>query len=449
MLFFLFFIQQAFSQYNTTTAGGEWTDPAYWNTAPSYTNVDNNVTIDHYIYSNSSITYQTGGGNKHSLTVNDTLIIYGNLTMGSFDDVTVGAAGVLIIFGNFSAENQVNVGNGGYFVVLGDYNLDSGGSDHTNTGDGSTYITGDVTVPGGDELDCDPNIDDPCGFGDGSDLIDDPIFDFIDEISDQTCNLTLSSVITDESSAGANDGAIDVTLTGATSPSFTWSNDSITEDITGLAPGRYILIVFDGVCVLTDSFDVAGACTPPTVASSTNAERCGTGTLTLNATASSGTIDWYDSPTGGTALATGTNNFTTPSLSSTTSYYAEAVDGACVSAARTEVIATINAVPAPVITGSVTSCEQAIDTYSTPLNSGNTYTWSVSGGVLQAANGVDVNSMDIQWNTLLPAGTLNSSETVSVTESDGTCSGSANLIITVNRVPQTGPQHHIDNTWGN
>lgn len=54
----------------------------------------------------------------------------------------------------------------------------------------------------------------------------------------------------------------------------------------------------------------------------TGATRCGTGTVNLSATASSptNTLVWYDSPTGGTVVGTG-SPFTTPVISTTTDYY--------------------------------------------------------------------------------------------------------------------------------
>ncbi|MEO7172251.1 GEVED domain-containing protein [Flavobacterium sp.] len=62
------------------------------------------------------------------------------------------------------------------------------------------------------------------------------------------------------------------------------------------------------------------------VTSSTGASNCGTGTVTLNATTDGNAINWYSAITGGTLLGTG-NSFTTPSISTTTSYYAEAIIG--------------------------------------------------------------------------------------------------------------------------
>lgn len=62
----------------------------------------------------------------------------------------------------------------------------------------------------------------------------------------------------------------------------------------------------------------------PTILTTTPATRCGTGTVTLGATANgSSVINWYAAATGGAILGTGTS-FTTPSISANTTYYAEA-----------------------------------------------------------------------------------------------------------------------------
>lgn len=82
----------------------------------------------------------------------------------------------------------------------------------------------------------------------------------------------------------------------------------------------------------------------PTITSTTPASRCGTGTVLLGATASAGTINWYAAASGGVSLGSGTS-FSTPSISSSTNYYADATDGGCTTASRTAVTATINAKP--------------------------------------------------------------------------------------------------------
>lgn len=66
----------------------------------------------------------------------------------------------------------------------------------------------------------------------------------------------------------------------------------------------------------------------------------GPGILVLFAQALQGDIQWYDSALGGTLLGTD-NYFTTPLLTVTTTYYAEAVDRGCYSGLRTAVTATI------------------------------------------------------------------------------------------------------------
>ncbi len=62
----------------------------------------------------------------------------------------------------------------------------------------------------------------------------------------------------------------------------------------------------------------------PMVTSTTPDTTCGTGSVTLQATANAGaTLNWYETATGGTAIATG-NSFTTPSITTTTKYYVSA-----------------------------------------------------------------------------------------------------------------------------
>lgn len=78
----------------------------------------------------------------------------------------------------------------------------------------------------------------------------------------------------------------------------------------------------------------------PTITKVTNGEHCGARTVSLSATSSSGTINWYTAATGGTLLERA-NKYTTPALTATTKYYVDATDYLCTTPARTEVIATI------------------------------------------------------------------------------------------------------------
>jgi hypothetical protein len=65
----------------------------------------------------------------------------------------------------------------------------------------------------------------------------------------------------------------------------------------------------------------------PQVTGTTPASRCGNGTVTLGATATAGaTLNWYTASTGGSPVSTGPS-FTTPTLSSNTTYYVSASNG--------------------------------------------------------------------------------------------------------------------------
>lgn len=75
---------------------------------------------------------------------------------------------------------------------------------------------------------------------------------------------------------------------------------------------------------------------------------CGSGTVNLVATGSFGTTSfkWYATETGGAALATtATGSWTTPGISTSTTYYVTAHNGSCESLVRTAVIAKVNPIP--------------------------------------------------------------------------------------------------------
>jgi len=86
--------------------------------------------------------------------------------------------------------------------------------------------------------------------------------------------------------------------------------------------------------------------TTPSVLTTTTGNRCGIGAVTLGATASAGTLNWYNSASGGNAIGTGAT-FSTGILSETTTFYVAATNGNCTSE-RVEVLATVGA---PLITG--------------------------------------------------------------------------------------------------
>lgn len=87
--------------------------------------------------------------------------------------------------------------------------------------------------------------------------------------------------------------------------------------------------------------------TIPVITNVTNATRCGSGSVTLQAISnigSLGTINWYTTPNGGTPIYTG-NSFNTPVLNATTDYYVDAFPVGCTLGNRVQVTATIKPVP--------------------------------------------------------------------------------------------------------
>ena len=117
--------------------------------------------------------------------------------------------------------------------------------------------------------------------------------------------------------------ASSVTPTGSVGAGIT------TVNLTGLASSTSYFIWVRGNCGGSTSIwslvqVFSTDCLSPVVTSSTSATRCGTGTAILSATPNAGSaIRWFSSIASTTSLGFG-NNFTTPILNSTTTYYAQA-----------------------------------------------------------------------------------------------------------------------------
>jgi gliding motility-associated-like protein len=120
----------------------------------------------------------------------------------------------------------------------------------------------------------------------------------------------------------------------------------LASSATNGASGR-VTVASSGASTRSSQILTAVVNALPTITGTTPNARTGTGTVALAATASSGAaVDWYSASSGGTSLATGTS-FTTPSISSTTTFFAQARNTTlgCVSTSRSSVVATVSAQP--------------------------------------------------------------------------------------------------------
>ncbi|MFA5973632.1 MAG: GEVED domain-containing protein [Lentimicrobiaceae bacterium] len=161
----------------------------------------------------------------------------------------------------------------------------------------------------------------------------------------------------------------------------------------------------------------------PTITGTTPGSTCGSGTVTLDAAASAGTINWYAASIGGASLGTGTS-YTTPSLSATKTYYVDATNNGCTTATRTSVVATVNTIPTPPGTTGGFICIGSTATLSASgAVSGQFYKWynAASGGTLlkTSSNNLDntyttpvLASTTDYWVSILSGGACESSRTL-------------------------------------
>ncbi|RZM25560.1 MAG: hypothetical protein EOO88_18855, partial [Pedobacter sp.] len=194
--------------------------------------------------------------------------------------------------------------------------------------------------------------------------------------------------------------------------------DRVEVRVTGLASALMNLRIYGAEVVYPN----------PTVQAS-GLTICSGNSTVISAAANGGTtLRWYTDAVGGTLLYTG-ENFTTPVLTTTTTYYVEVSRGSCASATRVPVTVTVTTPPsAPVVAAvpPVCSGSPAIIAVSAPTP-GTTYNWftTATGGTTLFTGPV--------FTT--PA--LTSNAVYYVEAANGSCIGSARtaVSVTVNPLP--------------
>jgi hypothetical protein len=112
-----------------------------------------------------------------------------------------------------------------------------------------------------------------------------------------------------------------VTLSSSTASSYLWNNGAATQDAVINTAGDYFVTV-QGTCAQFNSDTITVNVNPAPAPSATGSIITGPQSTTLTATGNN--LVWYDAPTGGNVVGSG-SSFTTPVLNTTTSYWVEDV----------------------------------------------------------------------------------------------------------------------------
>ena len=426
LLILLFFLsgQAAFSQPYTSinNSTGGWETPTTWNPvwpSPQTSVNGHNIDINGYITSGTSLSFS--GSSK--LTVKDTLVIKGNLTMNDNNDLKIEDNGILIIWGDLTISYDTKIESDGYLVVtgniikVGDINQ---GELKSNDNPVKVFVGG--TIPSGLTDDNDKykalNCTSPsttiyhnsnCSYGNLTDIVTDPIYPFFQS----TCSITTPTITAGSATTFCAGGS--VTLTSSAGSAYLWSNGATTQSIDVSISGSYtVRVTSAGGCISAPSVativTVNALPLAPIITAGGPTTFCTGGSVIL--TSSAGNIYLWS------------NGATTQGINVTASgIYTVRVTNAngCQSAVSAATNVTVNGLPpVPTITsgGPTTFCAGGSVTLTS--GAGTSYLWS-NGATTQSINAI-----------------ISGSYTVKVTNSDG-CQSTPSIatVVTVNALPVT------------
>ncbi|WP_026899284.1 Ig-like domain-containing protein [Daejeonella oryzae] len=193
----------------------------------------------------------------------------------------------------------------------------------------------------------------------------------------QNCTLNVSINSSNNTICSGIPVSLAAVASGGSSYTYSWNTGETTPTISVNKAGTYAVTVIDnasGCSPGITQIEITSAAIPdpPTVSGATI---CINTTTTLTATAPGGTYQWYDAPSGGNLLYTG-SSYTPPLLTGPATYFVETSVSGCPSS-RTPV--TIFIVPGPTVSGA-TVCAGSIANISAA--GGTSYEWfdTASGG---------------------------------------------------------------------
>ncbi len=408
--------QQTYNNYT-----GSWESSSSWNPTwtPQTTISGVGITIYGYISAYESISFTGASAN---LYVNDTLVIYGNLTIDTTTTLDINSHGIIIVWGNLYINNNATIYDNDYLIVTG--NIIKGGSINDGTfirnSGGNIYMLGS-TVPlsltdGNSHfpaLNCNaptnPYSNSGCSYGNLNDLINDPIYPFF-ESTCQTATPTITATGPTTFCSGDS-----VTLTSSSGTSYLWSNGKTSQSIIAKSSGNYTVKVTNANgCQSASSIatvvTVNSLPSAPTITTNGPTIFCKGGNVKL--TSSPGLLYFW------------TNGMTTQNITvDSAGIYRVMVKNAngCQSPLSAGLDVFVNyPPPAPTITpgGLTTFCDG--DSVILASSSGSTYLWS---------NGLTSQSINVKTSGEF---------TVSVTGLNGCQSSpSDTTVVTVNALPVT------------
>jgi len=218
-------------------------------------------------------------------------------------------------------------------------------------------------------------------------------------------------VINDKSVDTLTCNVQNITLSASGGVTYSWSEGSNTSSIIISSPTKYIVTGYLATgCSNKDSITIYEDKIPPATPTGSDSSRCGSGKVNLKVSTIAGTtIKWYASDQT-TLLGTGLT-LTTPTISSTTSFYAEAKNTltGCLSSKK-EIKAIVNTPPVkPTVTPGNRCGKGEVDLSATP-GVGESIEWystSTGGTILTGGSSSNFTTPEILNTTTYYAQTKN------------------------------------------
>jgi len=501
-LMLVFVSSFAQDQYESRDVTGSWANPSNWNNtgSPLPPPTDSNgeefdiygkITLEGNLVINTQIIswlpLQTIPG---VLTVHDTLIINGNLTVGADCELEIGPTGVLIVNGDFTMDGFLFFGgsgsNQGDVVVGGDLNIDY--ASNFDTEDGNTYVEGNTNDPGG-------NINGD--VQDEDDLADDNP-DLYDDVYDD-CDTKPEITLAESDASGCPGSIATLTYTGTANgpdeyridfsdaaegenfsdvPYTTLSGGDISVDIPPTATsGTYQAVLkvrdIDDQCI-SDAYDITVTVAVPSITlTSTNSDVCPeVAHAVFEYSNPINNPDRYSIDFDGTAEAEGFIDVTDATLSGSSIEVSLPADPApgtydatltventslgCTGISEGITITVLNP-PEPGITVDASSDYSDDECftlgYDLVLNGGtySTYSWNISPSNNDAGDplskGGDGTSQVTYGNFTNPSATSRSYTVTLIVTNAASCSGEDTMDFILRRRPETGNAYYVPNTF--